>query len=520
MAAATFCLRKGSFKLFSSVSWSSFREMPLEARLTVRLNDMGIENLTEIQQKSLGPILKGDNVIINSETGSGKTLCYLVPVIDKILKFQRKFSSPYSVVLVPNMDLGNQVIEFANRLFDPGLFAQPIHRDSQLRVSPKYPLIVSTPQALMQYNVKSLSSIQTIIIDEADLVISSDGKRFWKLLQSFQDQMKIAKNGPHFEEVFSSNLTEINQFGGDKRSIQFVFAAATLPQRGEQSVFRKILNQFPDINHITSTKTHQYVPGLTCVDVFLKDEEKLPQLLKCLNILNGVLPSENIENLQDFESRSKFTELPTPSKTGAKVLVFANSVEMANRIYEFLNRQEGETYKFLDRTCKDVSEEAFHDSVILHQIYKDKIKTILSNKGEFITKTGPTNSWQNQVGILHKQMSRSERQEVLEQFACNEIPLLVSTDLASRGLDISDISHVIQADYARNAADTLHRAGRTARAGNSGTVINFITDQDKDLWRAMKIADERTEVEGLQHIFSRKRQFSRRIKKRIGLISR
>ena len=362
-----------------------------------------------------------------------------------------------------------QVTDLANKLLDPGLFAHPLHRDSQLRVNPKYPLIVSTPQTIMQYSIKSLSSIQTIIVDEADLIISSGGKHFWKLLQSFQDQMKLAKNDQPFEDASGYNLTENNQFGGNKRSVQFVFAAATLPQRGEKSVLRKILNQFPDINHITSTKTHQYVPGLTCVDVFINEEQKLPQLLKCLNILNGVLPSKNLNNLQDFESQSKFPEPLTHSKTCAKVLVFANSVAMANDIYEFLNSQEGETYKFLDRTYKDVSKESLEESVILHQFHRDKIKTTLSNKEEFITKTGLTSSWRNKIGILHKQVSRNERQEVLAKFVGNEIKVLVSTDLASRGLDICDISHVIQADYARNAADTLHRAGRTARAGNSGT---------------------------------------------------
>ena len=360
----------------------------------------------------------------------------------------------------------------------------------------------------MQYNIKSLTSVQTVIIDEADLIISNGGKRFWKLLQSFQDNLSLVKN----------DCLET--------SLQFIFAAATMPRRGERSVFRKILIQFPNINYITSTNVHRYVPSLKNVDVFVKEETKLPQLLKCLNILNGDLPFENFETLQDSATGTTFADILKAEERTAdidstnsnahlyqdqtkdiKVLVFANTVSMAKHIYEFLNCQEGSNFKMVD------------ENSVAHQFCEDFIKTSApQNNEEFVTKTGPTYSWRNKVGTLYKEMSKSERQEVLTKFRRNEIVVLVSTDLAARGLDIRDISHVIQADYARNAADTLHRAGRTARAGSPGIVINFITEMDRDLWRAIKLTESGIGNEGFQEIFSRNRQFSRRIKKRISHI--
>ena len=365
----------------------------------------------------------------------------------------------------------------------------------------------------MQYNMKSLTSIQTVVIDEADLIISNGGKRFWKLLQFFQDQPNFSKNG---------NL-ETNS--------QFIFAAATLPRRGEKSVFRQILNQFPEMNYISSTRVHQYVPNLTGVDIFVTEETKLPQLLKCLNILNGNLPFDNMENLDESEpSPKRGGNIVTATEYKAvggpvnslieldkdeqmvKVLIFANTVSMAENIYKFLNSREGNTFELVDKTTdyKDLSNKTRPN--VLHHFGEDYIKTTLSGKG-CVTKTGPTSSWRSKVGILHKDMSRIDRQVVLAKFHRNDIEVLVSTDLASRGLDIRDISHVVQVDYARNAADTLHRAGRTARAERPGTVINFITENDRDLWKAIKQTEEKSE--GFQEIFSRNRQFSRRIKKKM-----
>ena len=365
----------------------------------------------------------------------------------------------------------------------------------------------------MQYNMKSLTSIQTVVIDEADLIISNGGKRFWKLLQFFQDQSNFAKNG---------NL---------ETNMQFIFAAATLPRRGEKSVFRKILNQFPEMNYVSSTRVHQYVPNLTGIDIFVTEETKLPQLLKCLNILNGNLPFDNEENLDKSEPSPKFGgNIVTATERKAvggpvnsliqlnkdeqmvKVLIFANTVSMAENIYKFLNSREGNTFELADKTTdyKDLSNKT--RQMVQYHFGEDYIKTTLSGK-YCVTKTGPTSSWRSKVGILHKDMSRIERQEVLAKFHRNDIEVLVSTDLGSRGLDIRGLSHVVQVDYARNAADTLHRAGRTARAGSPGTVINFITENDRDLWKAIKQTEEKSE--GFQEIFSRNRQFSRRIKKKI-----
>ena len=80
---------------------------------------------------------------------------------------------------------------------------------------------------------------------------------------------------------------------------------------------------------------------------------------------------------------------------------------------------------------------------------------------------------------IHSDRSQAERTAALEAFRRGDYPVLVATDVAGRGLDISGISHVINFDVPRTADDYIHRAGRTARAGATGEVITFITAEDE-----------------------------------------
>jgi superfamily II DNA/RNA helicase len=83
------------------------------------------------------------------------------------------------------------------------------------------------------------------------------------------------------------------------------------------------------------------------------------------------------------------------------------------------------------------------------------------------------------VGALHGDMDQSARTAALDQFRKGEIPLLVASDVAARGLDIPAVSHVFNFDVPHHAADYVHRIGRTGRAGRAGTAISIVTPPDQ-----------------------------------------
>jgi superfamily II DNA/RNA helicase len=82
------------------------------------------------------------------------------------------------------------------------------------------------------------------------------------------------------------------------------------------------------------------------------------------------------------------------------------------------------------------------------------------------------------VGALHGDMDQSARTAALDQFRKGEIPLLVASDVAARGLDIPAVSHVFNFDVPHHADDYVHRIGRTGRAGRAGTAISMVTSLD------------------------------------------
>lgn len=84
------------------------------------------------------------------------------------------------------------------------------------------------------------------------------------------------------------------------------------------------------------------------------------------------------------------------------------------------------------------------------------------------------------VGQLHGDMEQSERIEVLRQFKANELKLLCASDVAARGLDIPDVSHVFNFDVPSHAEDYVHRIGRTGRAGRKGKAFTLTTGGKTD----------------------------------------
>ncbi|MGL4569813.1 MAG: DEAD/DEAH box helicase [Clostridium sp.] len=85
---------------------------------------------------------------------------------------------------------------------------------------------------------------------------------------------------------------------------------------------------------------------------------------------------------------------------------------------------------------------------------------------------------------MHKRITKEQRQQALESFRNGKINILVSSDISARGLDITDITHIINLDFPANANEYLHRAGRTARGSASGTTISLVTSKD---FRALKM---------------------------------
>jgi ATP-dependent RNA helicase DDX49/DBP8 len=101
---------------------------------------------------------------------------------------------------------------------------------------------------------------------------------------------------------------------------------------------------------------------------------------------------------------------------------------------------------------------------------------------------------------LHSHLRQSERSDNLQAFRAQRVPVLIATDVGSRGLDIPDVEMVVNWDLPSAWQDYVHRVGRTARNGKRGFAISFITERDIDVVHSIeaKINTKLTELEGIE----------------------
>ncbi len=90
-------------------------------------------------------------------------------------------------------------------------------------------------------------------------------------------------------------------------------------------------------------------------------------------------------------------------------------------------------------------------------------------------------------GVIHSNKSQNQRFGVIDKFAQGDIKIIIATDIIARGLDISDVSHVINFDMPNELGDYIHRIGRTGRAGKDGTAISFINEAEQAYQRDIEM---------------------------------
>tara|TARA_Y100000996_G_C22335345_1_gene566247 strand:- start:55 stop:768 length:714 start_codon:yes stop_codon:yes gene_type:complete len=87
---------------------------------------------------------------------------------------------------------------------------------------------------------------------------------------------------------------------------------------------------------------------------------------------------------------------------------------------------------------------------------------------------------------LHGGMRQNKRSKIMQNFRDEKFRILVATDIASRGLDVPHIEHIINYDMPQASEDFIHRIGRTARAGSVGEAVSFLTPKDSRIWKSIE----------------------------------
>jgi len=108
-----------------------------------------------------------------------------------------------------------------------------------------------------------------------------------------------------------------------------------------------------------------------------------------------------------------------------------------------------------------------------------------------------------EAASIHSDRTQQERIDALENFRKGKCPILVATDVAARGIDVDNITHVVHYNVPNSPEDYIHRSGRTARAGQSGTVLTFVSREESSAFSAIekhiKMDIPRAKLKGFDH---------------------
>jgi ATP-dependent RNA helicase RhlE len=368
---------------------STFSELPLAAALQRKLAAAQFVTPTPVQVQAVPPALEGKDVLATAQTGTGKTLAFLIPIIEMLLR--EPASQVNALVLLPTRELAMQVHEQYEAL--------------RVKTTPKASLVIG--------GVNEKAQIQGIRVG-AGLVIATPGR-----LQDF-----ISRNLVDLRHIKILVLDEADRMldMGFLPAIQRI--VGILPKRRQTLCFSATLEQ--------------------SVARLVNDYMRQPVRVELGSVLK---PAESVE-LKAYEVRP-----------GEKMDVLRH----------LLYAEKGQTLVFT-RTKRGTQR-------LARELARDGFN----------------------AAMIHGDRSQSQRNEALSGFQEGRFQVLVATDIASRGLHVDDVAHVINYDLPKMAEDFIHRVGRTGRAGSLGRASSIVTGVEvielRNIERTLKLRMERLQVD-------------------------
>lgn len=345
-----------------------FSDYKLSEEIIKALNSLGYEMPTEVQSKVIPFSLEQKDLVVKSQTGSGKTAAYGIPLCELVTWNENK---PQALILTPTRELALQVNEDLmnigrfKRIKSTALYGKSPFHIQRAELKQRTHMVVGTPGRVMDHierGTLSLERIQYLVIDEADEMLNMG---FIEQVQGIIEKLPNERVTMLFSATFPEDVAKLShQYMNDPIEVEIKASGIT-----------------------TSTIDHALIK--------VSEGDKL-------ELLQNMLIVENPESC----------------------IIFCRTQDNVEQLYREM----------------------------------DKLKY--------------------PVGRIHGGMEQEERFDVMKAYRAGEFRYLVATDVAARGIDISNITHVINYDIPLEKESYVHRTGRTGRAGKRGKAFTFVTPKD------------------------------------------
>ncbi len=351
----------------------TFRDLNLKKPLWNALDDLAYETPTTIQAVGFNVMMSGKDTIGIAQTGTGKTMAYLLPCLC-MWQFSKE-PHPQIMIIVPTRELVAQVVREVEKLTTYmnvvvcGVYGGTNMNTQANMVLQGIDVLVGTPGRILDLAINGtlqLKNIKKVVIDEVDETLSLG---------------------------FRPQLLHIFDF---------------LPAKRQHMVFSATLSEE--------------------VSLFLEDYLITPVRVEAARV---GLPIEKIDQtgyrVPNFLSKViLLQDLIEQTESDSKIIVFVSSRALADLLFEAI---EG--------------------------------------------------SYADTIGIIHSNKAQNFRFDTVQNFQSGAIRILIATDLIARGIDVTDVTHVINFDIPESPENYMHRIGRTGRADKNGIAITFVSEKDE-----------------------------------------
>lgn len=352
----------------------TFNDLNLNKPILKALSDLEFEYPTPIQEKAFSPIMSGRDIVGIAQTGTGKTLAYLLPILRQ-LTFSTQREARV-LILVPTRELVIQVVGEINKL----------SKYSNFRVGGVY-------------GGTNVNTQKQLIYDGLDIIVATPGRLLDLILSGIL----------RFKSIQKLVIDEVDEMLNLGFRVQITSLLEKIPAKRQNLMFSATLT--PEVQQLIEEYFQgslriEIAPHGTPIEKIKQFAYQVPNFLSKVNLLEYLLQTNSDLN---------------------KVLVFVSTKKLADRLFEQMALR-----------------------------------------------------FPKEVGVIHSNKTQNNRIKTIKQFTEGEVRMLIATDIIARGLDISDVSHVINFDTPELPADYIHRIGRTGRADKDGIAISFINEIEKD----------------------------------------
>ncbi|KAI0675927.1 DEAD-domain-containing protein [Trametes maxima] len=476
----------------SKATFASFNHI-LDARLLRALADMGFARPTLVQTKAIPLALENRDILARARTGSGKTAAYCIPLVQKILNAKTGIATDDSrrqgtraLVLVPTRELAEQVSAHLRSLLSycegeitvANVSAGSTAHLQKTLLSDHPDVVIATPSralALLQSKNLSLGSLETLVIDEADLILS----------YGHDEDVRQIFNGGHLPKVFQSFLMSATM-------TEDVEALKGLALRSP--VILKLEEDEDEAANLT-----QYSVRCSEVDKFLLTYVILKLKLikgKCILFVNDVDRCYRLKLfLEQFSIKSCVlnSELPLNSR-------YHTVQEFNKGVYDYIIASDESTGKAEQDSDVEPDEETLQEDGDEFMDTQREDNPGAAELDESESESSPTKSLKRK-----KRADSPPRQSSSSKHKTNKRKRRKgATDAeygVSRGVDFVDVSCVINFDLPTSSRSYTHRVGRTARAGRTGMALSFVVPQEQ--WGKNKVVGSVESTKRDEEIFTR-----------------